>query len=80
MEQTGLVVVPRPGTPFWTAEQLAAALKLPPAAVRMRLVVSPLIDIASREIRQRVAAGQTVRFLVPRSVEEYIREKNLYAQ
>ena len=78
LEQAGLVVVPRPGAPNWTAEQLAAALGLPPAAVRMRVVVSPLVDIASREIRRRVAAGQTIRFLVPRSVEEYIREKRLY--
>jgi nicotinate-nucleotide adenylyltransferase len=80
LEQAGLVVVPRPGTPHWTREQLASALKLPPDAVRLRVVVSPLIDIASREIRQRVAAGQTVRYLVPRSVEEYIRDKKLYRE
>lgn len=79
LEQAGLVVVPRPGTPNWTREQLAAALELPADAVRLRVVVSPLIDIASREIRQRVAAGQSIRFLVPRSVEEYVREKKLYA-
>ena len=78
LEQAGLVVVPRPGTPAWTAGQLAAALGLPEAAVRMQVVLSPLVDIASREIRRRVADGRTIRFLVPRSVEEYIREKKLY--
>jgi nicotinate-nucleotide adenylyltransferase len=78
LEQAGLVVVPRPGTPNWTREQLATAVKLAVEDVRMQVVVSPLIDIASREIRQRVAAGQTVRYLVPRSVEEYIRDKRLY--
>jgi nicotinate-nucleotide adenylyltransferase len=78
VEQAGLVVVPRPGTPNWTAPELAAALALPEAAIRMQIVVSPLIDIASRDIRRRVAQRRTIRFLVPRSVEEYIREKKLY--
>lgn len=78
LEQAGLVVVPRPGTPAWTAGQLAAALGLPGSAVRMRVIDSPLIDIASRDIRRRVAGGKTIRFLVPRSIEEYIREKRLY--
>jgi len=79
LSQAGLVVVPRPGAPVWTADDLAAALGLPPAAVRMRAVDCPLVDIASREIRRRVAAGRSIRFLVPRGVEEYIREKKLYA-
>ncbi|CAN5231229.1 nicotinate (nicotinamide) nucleotide adenylyltransferase [soil metagenome] len=78
LKQAGLVVVPRPGVELWDAPRLATALKLPRDAVRMQMVECPLMEIASREIRSRVAAGKTIRYLVPRAVEEYIREKSLY--
>ncbi|QEL15321.1 nicotinate-nucleotide adenylyltransferase [Limnoglobus roseus] len=79
LEQASLVVVPRPGTPLWTREQLAASLGMPPADVRLTVVECPLMEISSRDIRTRVAAAQTIRFLLPRSVEEFIRERKLYA-
>ena len=75
----GLVAVPRPGATTVTAAELAAQLGLPVERVRLKLVECPAIDIASREIRARVAAGKTIRFLVPRSIEEYVRERKLYA-
>jgi nicotinate-nucleotide adenylyltransferase len=78
LEQAALVVVPRPGTPLWTREQLAAALEMSPNDVRMTVVDCPLMEIASRDIRTRVAAGKSIRFLVPRSVEEFVRERKLY--
>ena len=76
---TSLLVVPRPGTPLLSADQLAVLLKMPRDGVRLTTVISPPIDIASREIRTRVGRGQTIRFMLPRAVEEYIREKKLYA-
>lgn len=77
--QAAIVAVPRPGVELWDAARLAAALGIDPAGVRVSAVACPLIEIASREVRQRVAAGRSVRFLVPRAVEEYIRERKLYA-
>ncbi|QEG20504.1 nicotinate-nucleotide adenylyltransferase [Mariniblastus fucicola] len=41
-------------------------------------VESPLIDISSTKIRQRVADEQSIRFLVPRSIEQYIVTQKMY--
>ena len=45
---------------------------------RMRFVDTPLIQVSSTEIRNRVRRGDPIRYLVPASVEKYIRNKNLY--
>ena len=39
-----------------------------------------LIDISATEIRNRVAAGRSVRYLVPPAVEEIIRRRALYQE
>jgi nicotinate-nucleotide adenylyltransferase len=79
VRRAGLLIVERPGWPVMNADALQAALCLP-AGLEMRLqtIESPLIDIASRDLRKRAAAGRSLRFLVPRAVECYIREKGLY--
>ena len=79
VEQASLIVVPRPGVMLWTAERLASALGLPTEAVRLRYVACPMIEIASRELRRAVADGLSIRYLVPRAVEEYVRDRKLYA-
>ena len=79
IELARLVAVPRPGAIPVTPGVLALQLGLPPERVRLTLVECPAIAIASRDIRARVAAGKTIRYLVPRSIEEYLRERKLYA-
>ncbi|MCS6864045.1 MAG: nicotinate-nucleotide adenylyltransferase [Gemmataceae bacterium] len=73
-----LIVVPRPGGMLWTGERLARALHIAATQVRLRFVTCPMIDIASRELRRAVSDGWSIRYLVPRAVEEYIRERKLY--
>ena len=41
-------------------------------------LVVPGVDISSSEIRRRVRAGQTIRYLTPEPVEDYIRKTHLY--
>jgi nicotinate-nucleotide adenylyltransferase len=74
-----LVIMERPGHPPIPAEALRAAIGLAPdVPLRMTIVDAPLIDLASRDIRRRVAAGRSVRYMLPRAVEVYINEKGLY--
>lgn len=39
---------------------------------------TPSLEVASQDIRNRVQYGRTIRYLVPREVESYIREHHLY--
>lgn len=44
------------------------------------LSVDRRIDISATEIRQRIATGRTIHFLVPRAVEEIISARGLYRE
>ncbi len=79
VELAALLVAARPGTPVMPVEELRARLHLPDGvALRQQVVHTPLIDISSRDLRQRAAAGRSLRYFVPRAVECYVHEKRLY--
>ncbi|MDO5447311.1 MAG: nicotinate (nicotinamide) nucleotide adenylyltransferase [Prevotellaceae bacterium] len=42
------------------------------------LIEAPLFNISSTEIRTMVAEGKSIKGLVPRSVEQFIKKKKLY--
>lgn len=54
--------------------------QVPDAAGRIDLVDVPLIQIASRVIRERVRSGLPIRYQVPRSVELFIAHRGLYRE
>ncbi len=77
LAQAGLLVMARPGTTLLSAEQLRQRLGTD-IPLSLEVLHTPAIDIASRDLRQRVRQGRTIRYLVPSAVEAYIREKQLY--
>ncbi|KKO20719.1 MAG: nicotinic acid mononucleotide adenylyltransferase [Candidatus Brocadia sp.] len=50
------------------------------AEIEQLKVTIPHIGISSTEIRERLQNGRSIRYLVPRCVEEYIRASNIYVK
>jgi nicotinate-nucleotide adenylyltransferase len=79
IDQATLIVSPRPGWQRYTPEQLASFLGLTdPSRVKLQWLEVPQVDIASRDLRARATEHRSLKYLVPRSVEVYIREKKVY--
>jgi nicotinate-nucleotide adenylyltransferase len=70
------IVGPRPGVEL--PERAALEHRFGEAASRIHLLDGPSLDVSASEIRERVAAGRVIRYLVPRSVEELIADRGLY--
>jgi nicotinate-nucleotide adenylyltransferase len=54
--------------------------ELPGIKSKVHYVDAPLLEIASREIRSRIANGETYRYYLPKPVYEYIELNQLYHQ
>ena len=73
------LVVRRAGSPepdFSVIRHLVTAERLD--EIRAHQVEMPIIELSSTEIRQRVGAGQSIRFRTPRAVEKFIETHGLY--
>lgn len=70
-------VMRRPGE---TANLEALERELPGISSKVHYVDAPLLEIASREIRERVATKRPFRYYLPLPVYEYINEHHLYQQ
>jgi len=79
LELATLLVVARADWPALSAKELKDSLQLDDDfSLRYQIVEAPLIAIASRNVRRRIAEGRSVRYMVPRAVEAYIADKRLY--
>jgi nicotinate-nucleotide adenylyltransferase len=70
LAECSLLVVERPGVDLRLAPE--------PFRRQAKLVPAPRLDISSRDIRARVRARMSIRYLVPEVVREYIGERALY--
>jgi len=76
-ELATLVVVNRGGTPLPPLDSLRPALG-DPAIDCLQVVTIPAVDFASRDLRQRLRTGRSIRYMTPRAVECYIQTHDLY--
>jgi nicotinate-nucleotide adenylyltransferase len=80
IQLAGLVIASRPGWEMPATETLRRKLSLPAdLPLRCQQVTIPLLEISSTDIRNRLAAGRSIRYLTPRAVEAYIESKRLYS-
>lgn len=72
-----IAIMPREGYPAPDQDWLAATF--PGLAHRVVLLEGPRLGVSSTGIRQRVALGRSIRYLVPPEVARYIADHALYA-
>ncbi len=70
-----IAVAGRPGV---TVDMATLEMEIPALRGRVTFVDVPLLDISSRDLRQRVRDEQPIWYLLPRPVEEYIEKQGLY--
>ncbi len=78
MSLATVVAVGRPGFAEPASDRMRAILDEHPDARPIERVDSPMIEVASRDLRRRVAEGRSIRYLVPRGVEAFIEARKLY--
>jgi nicotinate-nucleotide adenylyltransferase len=74
LDEASVVVAPRPGFDLSRLDETLGAER----ASKMTVIAAPLTDISSSMIRRMVRAGQSIRYLTPPAVIDYIDKRGLY--
>lgn len=74
-EVDGLAVMHRPGDEI---DLRLLEEKLPGIGAKIRYIDAPLLEISSRQIRERISAGEGYRYYLPPAVLTIIQRENLY--
>ncbi len=74
-----VVAVARPGYPPERLNHVRYSLA-PVVRPRIHYLEVPALNISSSEVRERVRAGLSIRYLVPDPVEQYIAKERLYLE
>jgi len=77
-EAARVAVAPRWGYPAPDPDWLAATF--PGREDRVSYLEGPRLGVSSTALRARVAAGRSIRYLVPQPVAAYVAAHNLYAE
>lgn len=75
-----LVAVRRPGYNERDGYRDSLEARLPGIKQRLLVVPAPQFDISSTDLRQRAAEKRPIKYQVPESVEQYIKQYKLYQQ
>jgi nicotinate-nucleotide adenylyltransferase len=75
LRQARLAVMPRPG---YEPDLTALEQVLPDVHDRLAWLDAPYLDVSASDLRRRVREGLPIRYLVPPSVEAFVREHRLY--
>ena len=76
LKEIEFIIVTRPGK--WEESFNDDITKIRELGGKVNVLEIPLIPIKSTEIRERIINGKSIRYIVPREVEDYINENGLY--
>ncbi len=77
LQMSTLIAATRPGYPL---DKLTEITERFSRQDRVKVMEIPAIGVSSSLIRERVSRGKSVRYLVPKAVEQFIEKEGLYRQ